>query len=68
MGDSVLDLQEGVCVLCVFVCVCVSTPEALQRGCAYSPADTFANTSISELISLSFLSLPESSSLPLSST
>ena len=31
MGDSVLDLQEGVCVLCVFVCVCVSTPEALQR-------------------------------------
>jgi hypothetical protein len=36
LGDSVLDLQEGVCVLCVFVCVCVSPPEALQRGCAYS--------------------------------
>ena len=36
-GDSVVDLREGVCcVLCVFVCVCVSPPEALQRGCAYS--------------------------------
>ena len=35
-GDLVLDLQGGVCVLCVFVCVCVSPPEALQRGCASS--------------------------------
>ena len=23
LGDSVLDLREGVCVLCVFVCVCM---------------------------------------------
>ena len=36
LGDSDLDLREYVCAVC-FSCLCVyiSPPEALQRGCAY---------------------------------
>ena len=39
LGDSVLDLQEGVCVLCGFLFVCASPPpEALQRACILVPS------------------------------
>ena len=35
LGDSDLDLRECVYAVCFCLCVYISFPEALQRGCAY---------------------------------